>query len=48
MQIAGKANDEAMVYRVAYAYEQATCWTHRHPSLSYEAYLVRPFISQRL
>jgi aspartyl-tRNA(Asn)/glutamyl-tRNA(Gln) amidotransferase subunit A len=34
MQIAGKANDEAMVYRVAYAYEQATRWAERfHPSL---------------
>ena len=29
MQIAGRANDEAMVYRVAYAYEQATRWAER-------------------
>jgi aspartyl-tRNA(Asn)/glutamyl-tRNA(Gln) amidotransferase subunit A len=33
MQIAGKANDEAMVYRVAYAYEQATRWSERRPSM---------------
>ena len=33
MQIAGRANDEAMVYRVAYAYEQATRWSERHPTL---------------
>jgi Asp-tRNA(Asn)/Glu-tRNA(Gln) amidotransferase A subunit family amidase len=31
MQIAGKANDEAMLYRIAWQYEQATPWTARHP-----------------
>ena len=33
MQIAGKAFDEAMVYRVASAYERATSWKDRHPAL---------------
>lgn len=33
MQIAGKANDEAMLYRVAWAYCDATGWTQRHPAL---------------
>lgn len=34
MQIVGKAFDEAMVYRVGRAYERATEWTSRHPTLS--------------
>ena len=33
MQIVGKPFKEAMVYRVAQAYEQATAWTKRHPAL---------------
>jgi aspartyl-tRNA(Asn)/glutamyl-tRNA(Gln) amidotransferase subunit A len=33
MQIVGRAFDEALVYRVADAYEQATDWTTRHPQL---------------
>lgn len=33
MQIVGKPFSEAMVYRVADAYEQATQWAGRHPSL---------------
>jgi aspartyl-tRNA(Asn)/glutamyl-tRNA(Gln) amidotransferase subunit A len=33
MQIAGKPFSEALVYRVANAYEQATKWTDRHPAL---------------
>jgi aspartyl-tRNA(Asn)/glutamyl-tRNA(Gln) amidotransferase subunit A len=33
MQIAGKAHDEAMVYRVGWAYEQATQWMERRPPL---------------
>ena len=33
MQLAGKGNDEAMLYRVAWAYGDATHWTERHPSL---------------
>ncbi len=33
MQVAGKPFSEAMVYRVANAYEQATRWVERHPSL---------------
>lgn len=33
MQIIGKPFDEAMVYRVARAYEQATNWTSQHPNL---------------
>jgi aspartyl-tRNA(Asn)/glutamyl-tRNA(Gln) amidotransferase subunit A len=31
LQIVGKPFGEAMVYRVAHAYEQATDWTERHP-----------------
>jgi aspartyl-tRNA(Asn)/glutamyl-tRNA(Gln) amidotransferase subunit A len=30
-QIAGRALDEATIYRVAHAYEQATPWKDRHP-----------------
>ena len=33
IQIVGKPFDEALVYRVAYAYEQATPWHTRHPPL---------------
>ncbi len=33
MQIVGSAYGEALVYRVADAYEQATAWTARHPQL---------------
>ncbi|MGE3537716.1 MAG: amidase [Candidatus Tectimicrobiota bacterium] len=33
MQIIGKPFDEATVYRVARAYEQATPWTTQHPTL---------------
>jgi aspartyl-tRNA(Asn)/glutamyl-tRNA(Gln) amidotransferase subunit A len=33
MQIIGKPFDEATVYRVARAYEQATPWTSMHPVL---------------
>jgi len=33
MQVAGKANDEAMLYRVSWAYCDTTRWTERHPSL---------------
>jgi aspartyl-tRNA(Asn)/glutamyl-tRNA(Gln) amidotransferase subunit A len=33
MQIIGKPFDEATVYRVARAYEQATPWTSTHPVL---------------
>ena len=33
MQIVGKPFDEAMVYRVARAYEKATDWTNRQPDL---------------
>jgi aspartyl-tRNA(Asn)/glutamyl-tRNA(Gln) amidotransferase subunit A len=32
MQIAGKMNDEAMIYRVSKAYEDATRWGERHPA----------------
>jgi aspartyl-tRNA(Asn)/glutamyl-tRNA(Gln) amidotransferase subunit A len=31
MQIAGKAFDEAMLYRIAWHYGEATAWTSRHP-----------------
>jgi Asp-tRNA(Asn)/Glu-tRNA(Gln) amidotransferase A subunit family amidase len=31
MQIVGKPFSEALVYRVAHAYEQATQWVKRHP-----------------
>ncbi len=34
MQIAAKNFDEAMIYRVAHAYEQATDWTARRPILT--------------
>lgn len=34
MQIIGRPFDEAMVYRVAHAYEQATRWVDRHPVLA--------------
>jgi len=34
MQIVGKPYGEAMVYRVAHAYEQATDWVKRHPPLA--------------
>ena len=34
MQIVGKPFDEATVYRVADAYEQATPWKDRHPELA--------------
>ena len=34
LQVIGKALDEAMVMRVAYAYEQATDWHTRRPSLA--------------
>jgi aspartyl-tRNA(Asn)/glutamyl-tRNA(Gln) amidotransferase subunit A len=33
MQLIGKPFDEAMVYRVARAYERATEWTSQHPDL---------------
>ena len=33
MQIAGKPFSEALIYRVAHAYEQATEWVKRHPTL---------------
>jgi len=33
IQVVGKPFGEAMVYRVAHAYEQATRWVERHPSL---------------
>jgi aspartyl-tRNA(Asn)/glutamyl-tRNA(Gln) amidotransferase subunit A len=33
IQIAGKANDEAMVYRVAWAYSEAAGWIRQHPAL---------------
>ncbi len=33
MQLIGKPFDEAMVYRVARAYERATAWTSQHPDL---------------
>jgi aspartyl-tRNA(Asn)/glutamyl-tRNA(Gln) amidotransferase subunit A len=34
MQIAGKAFDEAMIFRVGRAYERATNWTSRRPALT--------------
>jgi aspartyl-tRNA(Asn)/glutamyl-tRNA(Gln) amidotransferase subunit A len=34
MQLVGKPFSEALLYRVAYAYEQATGWVNRHPSLA--------------
>jgi len=33
LQIAGAPFTEALVYRVAHAYEQATAWTQKHPAL---------------
>lgn len=33
LQIAARPFDEAMVYRIGHAYEQATDWHHRHPDL---------------
>jgi len=33
MQIVGKPFSEALIYRVAHAYERATAWCERHPSL---------------
>ena len=33
MQLIGKPFSEALIYRVAYAYEQATPWINRHPTL---------------
>ena len=33
MQIVGKPFNEALIYRVAHAYEQATRWAERHPAL---------------
>ena len=33
MQIAGRHFEEATVLRAAYAYEQATTWHNRHPSI---------------
>jgi aspartyl-tRNA(Asn)/glutamyl-tRNA(Gln) amidotransferase subunit A len=37
IQIAGRPFDEAMVYRIAHAYEQATQWHLRHPDLEKSA-----------
>ena len=34
MQIVGKPFSEALIYRVAHAYERATNWVERHPDLS--------------
>ena len=34
LQIAAKPFDEAMVFRVAHAYEQATPWHMRHPDVA--------------
>jgi aspartyl-tRNA(Asn)/glutamyl-tRNA(Gln) amidotransferase subunit A len=34
MQIVGKPYDEALVYRVAEAYERATDWVKQHPTLA--------------
>jgi aspartyl-tRNA(Asn)/glutamyl-tRNA(Gln) amidotransferase subunit A len=33
MQVVGKPFSEALIYRVAHAYEQATNWVNRHPIL---------------
>jgi aspartyl-tRNA(Asn)/glutamyl-tRNA(Gln) amidotransferase subunit A len=33
IQLVGKPFSEALLYRVAYAYEQAMPWTNRHPAL---------------
>ncbi len=32
LQLVGRPFDEAMLYRVAAAYEAATGWTKRHPA----------------
>jgi aspartyl-tRNA(Asn)/glutamyl-tRNA(Gln) amidotransferase subunit A len=34
MQIVGKPYSEALIYRVAHAYEQATQWVEQHPALA--------------
>jgi aspartyl-tRNA(Asn)/glutamyl-tRNA(Gln) amidotransferase subunit A len=34
MQIVGKPFDEAVIYQVAHAYEQATDWTERRPPIA--------------
>jgi aspartyl-tRNA(Asn)/glutamyl-tRNA(Gln) amidotransferase subunit A len=34
IQIVGKPFSEALIYRVAHAYEQATEWTKRHPAVA--------------
>jgi aspartyl-tRNA(Asn)/glutamyl-tRNA(Gln) amidotransferase subunit A len=34
VQLAARPFNEAMIYRVAYAYEQATDWLGRHPQLA--------------
>ena len=34
MQIVGRPFCEALVYRVGYAYEQATDWHTKHPALN--------------
>jgi aspartyl-tRNA(Asn)/glutamyl-tRNA(Gln) amidotransferase subunit A len=34
MQIVGKPFSEALIYRVAHAYEQATDWVKQHPTLA--------------
>ena len=33
LMLHGRPLEEALLYRVAYAYEQATPWHHRHPGL---------------
>ena len=33
MQFVGKPLSEALIYRVAHAYEQATQWVGKHPPL---------------
>ena len=33
MQLVGKPFSEALIYRVAHAYEQATPWVQQHPPL---------------
>jgi aspartyl-tRNA(Asn)/glutamyl-tRNA(Gln) amidotransferase subunit A len=34
MQLVGKPLSEALLYRVAYAYEQSTSWSGQHPALA--------------
>jgi Asp-tRNA(Asn)/Glu-tRNA(Gln) amidotransferase A subunit family amidase len=34
MQLVGKPFSEALLYRVAHAYEQACGWHQRHPALA--------------